>query len=109
MCDRPSNKTSPAVYIELTVLFCRALFIRELTAATKTSPETITMCHFVFRFIRVSYFAIISTRPTFTETVNYPRIKLVGVAFKLLEKENDKFTVVRSRSPQNLEVGVVVA
>ena len=34
---------------------------------------------------------------------NYPITELVGTAFKLVETENDKSTVMCSRSPQNLE------
>ena len=44
--------------------------------ATKTSPENISLFH-------LCYFAIISTRSTFTKMVNYPTTKLVGVAYKL--------------------------
>ena len=47
--------------------------------ATKTSPENITL------FI-LCYFAIISTRSTFTKMANYPGTKLVGVAYKLKKK-----------------------
>ena len=46
---------------------------------TKTSPENITLFH-------LRYFAIISTRLTSTETVNYPGTKLVGGANKLRKK-----------------------
>ena len=47
--------------------------------ATKTSPEKISLFH-------MRYFAIISTRSTFTKMANYQATKLVGVAFKLRKK-----------------------
>ena len=47
--------------------------------ATKTSPENIP-------FFNLCYFAIISTRSTFTKMANYPGTKLVGVAYKLRKK-----------------------
>ena len=50
------------------------------------------------------YFAINTTRSTFTKVANYPGTKLVVVAYKLRNKK-EKFTAVRSRSPQNLECG----
>ena len=45
----------------------------------ETSPGNITL-------FNLSYFAIISTRSTFTEVANYPGTKLVGVAYKLRKK-----------------------
>ena len=67
-----------------------------MATATKTSPENIYLFH-------LCYFAIISTRSTFTKMVNYPGTKLVGVAYMLRKKkENKNFTVVCSRFPQNL-------
>ena len=52
-----------------------------MTTATarKTSPENISLFH-------LYYFAIISTRLTFTKMANYPGTKLVGVAYKLRKK-----------------------
>ena len=47
--------------------------------ATKTSPEKISLFH-------LCYFAIISTRSTFTIIANYPGTKLVRVAYKLRKK-----------------------
>ena len=47
--------------------------------ATKTSPENISLFH-------LCYFAIISTRSTFTIIADYPGTKLVGVAYKLRKK-----------------------
>ena len=47
-----------------------------MATATKASPENITLFH-------LCYFAIISTRSTFTKMANYPGIKLVGEAYKL--------------------------
>ena len=64
---------------------------------TKTSPENISFFH-------LCCFAIISTRSTFTKMANYPGTKLVGLVYKL-RKKNEKFNVVRSRSPQNLKCG----
>ena len=64
--------------------------------ATKTSPENISSFH-------LCYFAIISTCSTFTKMANYPGTKMVGVVSVQVKKENEKFTVVRSRSPQNLK------
>ena len=61
--------------------------------AMKTSLENIT-------FFICAYFAIISPRSTSTEMANYPGTKLVQV-----KRENETFTVVCSRSPQNLEFG----
>ena len=61
-------------------------------ATTKTSPENISLFH-------LCYFAIISTRSTFTKMANYPGTKLVGVAYKVRKK------ILRSRSPQNLKCG----
>ena len=57
---------------------------RELKAtttatATETSPENISLFH-------LCYFAIISTRSTFTQLANYPGTKLVGVAYKFRNK-----------------------
>ena len=49
------------------------------TTATKTSPENISLFH-------LCYFAITSTRSTFTKMANYPGTKLVGVAYKLRKK-----------------------
>ena len=36
-----------------------------------------------YNFISLCYFAIISTRSTFTKMANYPGTKLVGVAYKV--------------------------
>ena len=47
-----------------------------MATATKTSPENISLLH-------LCYFAIISTRSTFTKMANYPEAELVGVAYKL--------------------------
>ena len=47
--------------------------------ATKTSSENISLFH-------LCYYAIISTRLTFTKMANYPGTKLVGVASKLKKK-----------------------
>ena len=44
--------------------------------ATKTYPENISLCH-------LCYFAIISTRSTFTKVANYSGTKLEGAAYKL--------------------------
>ena len=65
--------------------------------ATKKSRENISLFH-------LCYFAIISTRSTLTKMANYPGTKLVGVTYKL-RKLNEKFTVVRSGSPQNRKCG----
>ena len=54
------------------------------------STENMTLFH-------LCYLAIIESRSTFRETTNYPGTRLVRVAF------NETFTVVCSRSPQNLE------
>ena len=64
----------------------------------KTSPENITLFHLLC-------FAIISTRSTFAKMAHYPGTKLVGVASVQVKKENEKFAVVRRRSPQNLKCG----
>ena len=45
----------------------------------KTLPENIPLFH-------LCYFAIISTRSTFTKMASYPGTKLVGVAYKLRKK-----------------------
>ena len=50
-----------------------------MATATKTLPENIPLFH-------LCYFAIISTRSTFTKMANYPGTKLVGVAYKLRKK-----------------------
>ena len=62
----------------------------------KTPLENIT-------FFDLCYFAIISIRSTCTKMANYPSTKLVGTGGVQVEKENEKFTFVCSRSPQNLE------
>ena len=49
----------------------------------KTSPENISLFH-------LWYFAIISTRSTFTKMANYPGTKLIGVAYKLRKKMRDE-------------------
>ena len=48
--------------------------------ATTTSPENISL-------FQLCYFAIISTRSTFTKMANYPGTKLVGVEYKLRKKK----------------------
>ena len=50
-----------------------------MATETKKSPENITLFH-------LCYFAIISTRSTFTKTANYQGTKLVGVAYKIRKK-----------------------
>ena len=45
----------------------------------RTLPENISLFH-------LCYFAIISTRSTFTKMANYPGTKLAGVAYKLRKK-----------------------
>ena len=55
------------------------LTVTTTVTATKTSPENISLFH-------LCYFAIISTRSTFTKMANYPGTKLVGVAYKLRKK-----------------------
>ena len=47
--------------------------------ATKTSPENMSLFH-------LCYFAIISTRSTFTKMANYPGTKLVVLVYKLRKK-----------------------
>ena len=56
----------------------------------------------VILFDCLCYFAIISTHSTCTKTANYlgTKVHVVGV-----NKGNEKFTMVCSRSPQKLEFG----
>ena len=65
--------------------------------ATKTSLENISSRYFY-------YFAIIPIRSTCTMWPNYPVTEQVGTGLKF-ETENEKLTVVCSRSLQNLEFG----
>ena len=57
-----------------------------MATPTKTSLENITLFY-------LCYLAIILTRSTSTEMVNYPGTKLVGVVLKL-RKLNKKFAIV---------------
>ena len=53
----------------------------------KTSPKNITLFH-------LCYFAIISTRSTFTKIANYLGTRLVGVAYKLKKKIKNSLSSV---------------
>ena len=50
--------------------------------ATKTSPENMSL-------FRLRYFAIISTRSTFTKMANYPRTNQIGRSGVQVKKENE--------------------
>ena len=63
---------------------------------TKTSLENITLFH-------LCYFAIISIRVTSTETANYPRAKLAGVAFELRKRMKNLRFQIKDR--KRLRVG----
>ena len=65
-------------------------------APTKTSLQNIISFH-------LCYFAIISTRSTSTKTIDKLPRNQIGRSSVQVTKENKKFTVVCSRSPQNLE------
>ena len=66
-----------------------------MATATKTSLENISSRYFY-------YFASIPIRSTCTMWSNYPETEQVGTGFKS-ETENEKLTVVCSRSLQNLD------
>ena len=65
--------------------------------ATKTSPGNLTLFY-------SCYFAIIPKRSTSTKNDELSRNQ-IGRSGVQVNKENEKFTAVRSRSPQNLECG----
>ena len=67
------------------------------TTSTITSLENVILLH-------LYYFAIISTRSTPTENGGLPGNQ-IGRSGVQVKKENESFTFVCSRSPQNLEFG----
>ena len=64
---------------------------------TKTSLENIALFH-------LCYFTIISTRSTAYRNSELPKNQIDRLVVQV-KKENEKFTVVCSRSPQNLKFG----
>ena len=77
---------------------------RNLSSDDGKGNENVTWKYNFISFVLQRYFAINSTRPTFTKVANYPGTKLAGVAYKL-RKKMKTFTAVRSRSPKILECG----
>ena len=66
--------------------------------ATKTSPENISLFH-------LCYFAIISNLSTLIYKNGELSRNQIGRSDVQVQKENEKFTVVRSLSPQDLKCG----
>ena len=78
--------------------------LRNLSSDEGNTNENVTWKYNLIKFVLL--ISITLTCSTSTEMLNYPVLKLVGVALKF-RKLNEKFAVVCSRSQQNLEFDVL--
>ena len=70
---------------------CRNVSFRDLKQQRRQRQQK---RHLKIERFYLCYFAIISSRPTFTETANYQRTIEIGRSGVQVKKESEKFTVL---------------